>query len=276
MEDNPKPRFAEEKNKILYQNDEIMHMHSEITKTIEFIKNNMLQYLYYSLGLQAALFGYFQTAVSKEDGLALFKSVPWIFVAVSLLIALICTIFTRQYYYNYKFLQYRLECYIEPKLSPSARMVFDIPNFLNFDFCADKDSINKDYKDFIKWTKDPFQKMFFITNWGVSLFVIYSIYPVIIRSFTQFLSDNVFVLNLAVFIVFIGVIYFLFLYNTKKTNPSIKILIWLRPLENSALKTAKIHIEYACLLDEFTDKCFSEHDLRKRISELKKKCDSDS
>lgn len=220
--------------------DEIMHLHSETTKTIEFIKKNMLLYLYYSLTLQAAIFVFHNT-----DGVNCFfrSNGAWLLVAASYLIALACTGFTVKYFYDYKLLQYRLECFIEPEFSLTSRKVMNVPYFLNFNPRPTNKNFFDAFESFANPKTDHFQWMYFIANWSVCLLVSYSIMPTYMLTLKQTMT--------AIFLSLIILIVILF-YTCH----------FLSEEKNERFKK---HLEYVKVLDDFRYAGLSEKRLRERI-----------
>lgn len=132
--------------------DEIIHLHSEHTKTIEYIKKNMLLYQYYTLLLQAALYTYSQ------------KHQDLMFVSItSISIAIVCAYSVTRYFLDYTFLQYRCEQFLEPKFSREAQKSFNLPIYN--DECKFKNAV-----------EDSYWWLYFGVNWITSIYVVYDIH----------------------------------------------------------------------------------------------------
>ncbi len=253
--------------RVLHENirasEEIMHMHSETTETIRFIKNNMLQYIYYSLALQAALVAYYEALDINS-----FSPFIFLLMLVSLLVAFTCERFTAKYFYSYKFLQYRLECYIEPKLSLQARMVMDKPIFKKIypEHCTGHNEFIEEYKDFICRWSDPFQRMYILANWAACLFVLYHLSH---EDITKLLPGSIIVngpFQYSWVLIVLGLSMIFLCYNY--SPPQLKLLkTGLFPQgKREALERFETHLKYVNALDSFIGKPFSEIELRKELN----------
>lgn len=255
MTDKPKSLRLNALHYGVEASEEIMHMHSETTKTIEFIKNNMLQYVYYSLGLQAAILAYYNAL--KEPR---FSPFVFLLILASLLIALTCEKFTAKYFYDYKFLQYRLECFMEPWLSPLARMNMNKPIIRNIHprGSIEEKNLIEEYENFIYRWSDPFQKMYFLANWATFFFVAYSLINSQTTGFLSLASQNDLALYVLVCAVFVVALCAIFSDIIKLRNKGFE--------KEKALEGFKIHLMYVATLDSFIGKSFSEIELRKELN----------
>jgi len=183
-------------------NEEFIHLRFEFNRTIEYMKNRMLKFLYYSSLLQAAIIAYFQLVKGSLN----IQVYIILLSLISIFIAIATMYFLMKYHKDYQYYLYRSEIYIDPKFSIEAKKCLNVPisSEVNFpDEIIDIDEIIENY--YPSYKDQPFQKLYFLFNWMISLLVILYL----INSWTKdfsFLdnSKNIIIVLLVMFIVSFG------------------------------------------------------------------------